>query len=358
MFDIYQKYIFRPVSEIIAGIFSLFPISVGEIGIIVTVIGLLLWMILCGIHMYLSRIRKKPGKLLSKIVQTTGKIFIGIGIWVLLTEVFFCFLLYHTTTLEEKYFDGVSTKEDTLLEVYEYCVSKANRLSGEVERNDKMEAVYMEGDRFGSDYQNQQKKQCIREMKRLSDTYAELKGYYPNAKAIYHSDFMSQQYLEGIYFPFTMEANYNRLMNPVQQPATICHELSHIKGVIREDEANFLAFVSCVESDEIYVQYSGYLSVIPYLVKEIRRTLPAEERKQLQTVNDTVKNDLVFLSEADWQKVEENAVVKTETVNKATDAFLENNLKMNGVKNGMESYSEVVRLLVKWYEQEKKEKKN
>lgn len=355
MFDIYQKYIFRPISEVIAGIFSLFPISVGEIGIIVTVIGLLLWMVLLGVHIVLSGIRKKPAGLLSAIVRKSSKVVIGLGIWVLLTEVFFCFLLYHTTTLEEKYFDGVSAKEDTLLEVYEYCVGKANALSGKVERNDKREAVYLQGDRFGSDYQKHQKEQCMLEMKRLSDTYTELKGYYPNAKAIYHSEFMSQQYLEGIYFPFTMEANYNRLMNPVQQPATICHELSHVKGVIREDEANFLAFLSCVESEEVYFQYSGYLSVIPYLVKEIRRTLPAEERKQLPSVNDTVKNDLVFLSDADWQKVEENAVVKTETVNKATDAFLENNLRMNGVKNGMESYSEVVRLLVKWYEQEKKE---
>ena len=44
--------------------------------------------------------------------------------------------------------------------------------------------------------------------------------------------------LMGIYFPFSMEANYNQDMYKAKLPDTICHELAHTKGYIQEDEAN------------------------------------------------------------------------------------------------------------------------
>ena len=43
-------------------------------------------------------------------------------------------------------------------------------------------------------------------------------------------------------------------------------------------------------------------------------------------------------------------MLPTETVNKAANAFLETNLTMNGVKDGIKSYSRVVRLVLKYYE--------
>ena len=66
--------------------------------------------------------------------------------------------------------------------------------------------------------------------------------------------------------------------------------------------------------------------------------------------NDLVQKDAVFLTEEEWERVEKKALVKTETVNQATNAFLDGNLKINGVKDGVESYSRVVRLILKWYE--------
>ena len=56
----------------------------------------------------------------------------------------------------------------------------------------------------------------------------------------------------------------------------MCHELAHIRGYIYEDEANFIAFLACVESDDVAFQYSGYLSVLNYVANDLYKTRLAD----------------------------------------------------------------------------------
>ena len=63
-------------------------------------------------------------------------------------------------------------------------------------------------------------------------------------KAMYFSEVMSYIQLTGVIFPYISEPNIN-----VHQPdygisSTMCHELSHICGFMREDEANFIALLA------------------------------------------------------------------------------------------------------------------
>ena len=64
-------------------------------------------------------------------------------------------------------------------------------------------------------------------------------------KAMYFSEVMSYIQLTGVIFPYISEPNIN-----VHQPAygissTMCHELSHICGFMREDEANCISYLAC-----------------------------------------------------------------------------------------------------------------
>ena len=267
--------------------------------------------------------------------------------WILLyiygTETLHCYVLYHAPTVEEQYFHTTAEYgAEELAKSYTQVVTKANALSEQVERSADGTAVY-----GGTPEQLYQA--CVLAMRRQGDTYPYLAGYYPDPKPIRASYFMSQQYLLGIYFPFTMEANYNTVMYPVNIPATICHEYSHLKGVILEDEANFFGFLACIESDDIYLQYSGYLSVLGYLARQVQKSVPEEIRKTLPTANELVQKDDVFLTAEQWEQVEQRAVFSTETVNQATNVFLETNLTMNGIADGIQSYSRVVRLVVRYY---------
>ena len=44
-------------------------------------------------------------------------------------------------------------------------------------------------------------------------------------------------------------------------------------------------------------------------------------------------------------------MIKTETVKKATQKFTDTTLVLNGVSNGFESYSDVVKLLMYYYDE-------
>ena len=67
-------------------------------------------------------------------------------------------------------------------------------------------------------------------------------------------------------------------------------------------------------------------------------------------IDPQVAADKIFLTEEAWEQVEEKAVISTETVKKAADAFLDANLTLNGVSDGVVSYSRVVKLLLQYYD--------
>ena len=177
---------------------------------------------------------------------------------------------------------------------------------------------------------------------------------------MFFSDFMCQMYMCGYYFPFSMEANYNDVMSIMKKPATMCHELAHIRGYIYEDEANFIAFLACVESDDVAFQYSGYLSVLNYVANDLYKTrladpesyASAREAVRPLQVLQQVREDNIFVTEAEWERINGKAVVDTETVDSVSDTLTDASLKLNGVPDGMISYNRVVELLLQWYDQQ------
>lgn len=257
-----------------------------------------------------------------------------------------CTILYHASTFSDKYF-GESETEYTLedlLVVRNLVVEKCNELSAQMERDTRGRIVY------GKDV----RKAAVEAMQQLGKSYDQLDGYYPYPKPLATSDFFSQQYICGYYFPFSMEANYNDVMYIMNKHSTLCHELAHLRGYIFEDEANFISYLACIQSDDPVMQYSGYLSVLNYLDNDYYKSIGrnwdtyVSQPGILQQVHD----DNIFLTQEEWDRIEDKAVLDTETVDAVSDAFTETALKVNGVSDGMISYSRVVKLLLQYYEAE------
>ena len=126
--------------------------------------------------------------------------------------------------------------------------------------------------------------------------------------------------------------------------------LSHLKGYIYEDEANFLAYLACVESGNVLFEYSGYLGVLYYVDSDVRKALESCGQtayyEQLTPIDEQVYLDNCFLTPEAWSEVEKQSFLDTELVEQASDAFLEANLTFNGVEDGTRSYSRVVELLL------------
>lgn len=333
----YRKYIFSNISVLFAKITGTVNISIGEVMIC---LGLLL-LVLCVIIGLLGFL--KIG-ILKKIRRIYFRCMVYVCIFIYATETFHCFVLYHTKTLEDELYlksDAYSSETDIerLLNVYNEVTIKMNELSLKVMRDENGDLI--------EDYSYEECKAALRE---VSDTFDLLDGYYPNPKKIYYSDIMSQQYLAGIYFPFSMEANYNKLMHCSNYPSTICHELSHLKGYIREDEANFIAYIACIHSENEFIQYSGYLSVYYYLLNDLIEYGNEDIYSRMERPNEYASKDNIFVKEDVFEEIEKNAVISTKVLSDATDKFIDSNLKLNGVKSGMDNYNEVVRLLILYYD--------
>lgn len=260
-----------------------------------------------------------------------------------------CFILYHASTFSEKYFsqkEGYAEDKEysleELIQLREFVVRKCNSLSARMYREENGRILY------DGDFALEAKKA----MGMLGETYSNLSGFYPSPKPLLGSDIMSQQYMTGYYFPFSMEANYNDVMYIMNMPATYCHELAHLKGFIYEDEANFIAYLACIGSEDPVFQYAGYLSVLNYIDNDFYESVGRDRERYLAEENilPQVHEDNIFLVPEEWDRIEKNAVVDTETLDAISDSFTDTTLKLNGVEDGMVSYSRVVELLLQYYD--------
>lgn len=330
---------------------SLFPFSVGEIMLIIAVVLIVLFLftgIVAGICklVYIAKgnRKKKLPLWIRRYSLTVLIIFTCVGIIMTAN----CFVLYHGSTFPEKYMEKTLDKKYRLSELTELrnmVVSECNRLSKLVERDEHGNVIYT-----GS-----LEEQALKEMKCLGETYPQLAGFYPNPKGFTFSGFFSQQKMMGYYFPFSMEANYNTKMYVTNMPSTICHELSHVKGFIQEDEANFISYLACVNSEDVFFKYSGYLSVLYYLDNDYYEAIDENKAiyKSQVRISSQVRADKVFLTSEAWEEVEKKAVVSTKTVSKVSEKIVETNLTLNGVEDGTVSYGRVVELLLEYYDDEK-----
>ena len=291
---------------------------------------------------------ERPGALRSfSRAYCTGAMWILLTVFVLMT--LNSAILYHTSGFGEKYLEAAAAEYglEELEALRNFVVEQCNTLCCRIPRNEDGSISY------GGDMAEAARAA----MGELGTTYSGLDGFYPAPKPLRCSDFLSRRYIAGCFYPFSMEANYNDVMHILNFPSTMCHELAHLRGYIYEDEANFIGYLACVQSDDAFFQYAGYLSVLVYLYNDIYKawkeneTVYAEAVARIRPVKveDQVWTDNVFVVQEEWDRINGKALIDTEVVDKAADAFIDTNLKVNGVSDGAVSYSRVVKLLLQYY---------
>ncbi len=186
-----------------------------------------------------------------------------------------------------------------------------------------------------------EKPAAVEEMHRLARQYPVLEGYYPLPKEVAVSEILSYQGITGVYSPFTMEANYNGDMTPYNVPFTLCHELSHLRGFMQEQEANFIAFLACIGSSRLDFAYSGYLTGWIYCMNTLYTADPSAWQEIRSLLDKQVDADLLANTKF-WKRYEGPV---SETANRMNDAYL----KANGQADGVLSYDRMVDLIVAYY---------
>lgn len=186
-------------------------------------------------------------------------------------------------------------------------------------------------------------------MRNLGDRYPSLTGYYPVPKPIFFSKVMSYMGITGIFSPFTIEANFNNDVPAFIIPYTICHELAHLKGFMKEDEAGFLAYLACSGSVFPEVRYSGTLNALQYSMRQLYSNTNSDVYNHVyMSIPERVRAE-VDQSRAYW---ENHTTPLTSIAKTANDKYLAVNAQTDGTK----SYGRMVDLLLKEFEDRISEK--
>ena len=181
----------------------------------------------------------------------------------------------------------------------------------------------------------------VKSMKGLGTAYPQLSGYYPYPKPLMNPRLLSIQQLCGIYSPFTIEANYNREIPYYNIPHTICHELSHLKGFMREDEANFIGYLACIGSDSPDFRYSGYLTGWVYAGNALAKADLEAYYGLYGRLAPEAARDLAWNNQF-WDRFDGKVAEASTQLN---DRYL----KANNQEDGVRSYGRMVDLMLAYY---------
>ncbi len=348
--DWYAAHVFRIWVETYGRAMGMVPFSVGEaligLGLGFGALGGALGLIWLAGRMPGPGGGRKQAEARGGALRSFSRAYCTGAMWILLTVFVLMTLnsaiLYHTSGFGEKYLEAAAAEYglEELEALRNFVVEQCNTLCCRIPRNEDGSISY------GGDMAEAARAA----MGELGTTYSGLDGFYPAPKPLRCSDFLSRRYIAGCFYPFSMEANYNDVMYVMNMPSTMCHELAHLKGFIREDEANLIGYLACVQSEDIYFCYSGYLSVLYYIDRDFRQAAGYERYLAAAPILPQVHEDNVFLTERERARVEETASVGAEVVDAVSDQLSDVGLRLNGVPEGRLSYCKVVGLLLRYYD--------
>ena len=161
-------------------------------------------------------------------------------------------------------------------------------------------------------------------------------------KTVMLSKPMTYTHISGVYTFFTGEANLNVNYPDFCLPNTAAHEFAHQRGIAREDEANFVAFLVCSESDDAYLRYSAHLSLYNDVMDALYEANYGYFVKAYKNLPTEAQQELVAFSS--FFPPYKDTVV-SEVSGTVNNSFLQS----NGVKEGSKSYGMVVDLAVAYY---------
>lgn len=179
---------------------------------------------------------------------------------------------------------------------------------------------------------------------KMQERYPTLTAGYGPTKQLWLSQYLSYTKITGFFFPFTVEANVNNDVPDYSIPSTMCHELSHVRGYMREEEANFIAYLVCMSSGDQELMYSGTMLAFVHAGNALSGVSRADYTDVFRTLGEGVQRDIKANSEY-WAQFEGPVAQATSTMN---DTYL----KANGQQDGVKSYGKVTDLLLSYYKQQ------
>lgn len=329
---IYAQQIYPVFSTVLGFLTSLIHGSIAEILILILPLMLITYLVFKIVQIC----RKKDQR--KKVTLELGATLLCIFSVTVFSFTLFCGINYNRLTFAELY--NMNVAPSSAEELEQLCVSlviQANTLRQELPQDENG----MMGSSFSS--YDEAAKFAQSAYSKLGEQYPVLSGYTPCPKPVMMSKGMSSLNITGIYSPFTFEANVNTDVLAYSIPATMMHELSHFKGFMREEEANFIAYLACRESGNTEFYYSGSMLALQYSLNALYKADPDRCYSVIALLSDEVTRDRAA-NRAYWAQYDTPIAAASSNVN---DVYLKSNRQASGVQ----SYGQMVDLLLAEFEE-------
>ncbi|REH01257.1 DUF3810 domain-containing protein [Flavobacterium aquicola] len=253
---------------------------------------------------------------------------------------FFFHILWALNYYREPLFEKMNIERDytdaDLLVFTKKLIAKTNAIQSQITKNDSLKVVFPYS-------QNQDFEMNQNGYKNISKEYVFFTYSHLSIKKSLFSLPLTYMGFGGYLNPFTNEAQVNYLGPMYSFPMTANHEMAHQMGYASESECNFIGFMSSIKNDNPYVQYSGYSIALRYCLGNWQVRNEKILDQLLKTVNPGILKN--YKESHDFWKQYETPI---ET---GFHVFYDRFLKINQQKDGMDSYSKFVNLMVNYYKE-------
>lgn len=212
--------------------------------------------------------------------------------------------------------------DSTFILAYDYVISKANKSYTSV-----------------NDFNSHNLDSVIEASYNDNSDLLQLK--YPSGsrriKNISFSNFFAKATILGYYGPFFNEIHINKHLTDWDIPVVTAHEKSHQFGVTSEAEAGFYGWFICVNSEDNFIEYSGWLYALDYFISQSKE-LP-ERKKWIKKIRPEIIADIKARNKH-WRHWRNERIDNAAT--KVNNAYL----KSNNIKKGIKDYNGIVQLII------------
>nr|WP_155077850.1 DUF3810 domain-containing protein [Flavobacterium sp. MC2016-06] len=255
---------------------------------------------------------------------------------------FFFHVLWALNYYREPLFEKMKIKKDytdaELLVFTKKLITKTNEIQFQITKNDSSKIVFPYS-------QEQAFKMNLNGYQNLAKEYQFFRYQNLSIKKSLFSLPLTYMGFGGYLNPFTNEAQVNDLFPMYNFPATSCHEMAHQMGYASESECNFIGVLATINNNDLYYKYSGYSYTLSYclgiwkfknekIFNELKKTVHVGILKNYQESQDFWKQYDTFIDEG-------------------FHFLYDNFLKTNNQKDGIDSYSKFIDLMVNYYKTRK-----
>lgn len=312
--DFFNYYISAPFRAFISSLTTIFPFSLAETAIILS--PLILAALIYLAVKYAKKGARASLRYLFVLLSAICYIFVSF-VWTYSSG-------FYTTSIDKRL--GMEERELSKEDLYDTAVILTDRLN---ELSDKIVYSSSGASLMPYSYDELSDKICD-SYDVIASEYKVIRNFTSRAKPILLSEPFTYTHISGVYSYMTGESNLNVNYPDFIVASSAAHELAHQRGIARENEANFIAFLACINSEDDFLNYSGYLDVYSYVTGALYSADKDLYREVYAKLDSRVRGDLRSYS-VFFQKYANSKA--SEVTDKINDSYLQSNGQTEGTKS-------------------------